>query len=523
MGSLVALRSSSSTELGLGAVRPDGIIFRLKMLKSNTTLAAALLALAALGQTQQAAAGIPAGERQALVALYDATDGANWGNHSNWNGPGGTECTWYGVTCDAGGTTVQMLDLSWNDLSGSIPPEVGNLTGLAWLDLSFNQLLGSIPAELANLKSLDYLDLSFDQLSGPIPTELGNLARLTRLDLSHNQLTGPIAAEVASLYSLQYLDLSQNQLTGPIPLELAGLRNLRHLALSFNRFTGPIPIELGNLAELQGLSLSDNLLTGPIPAELGNLTKMWASLLLQSNQLSGSIPVELGNLTKLWGLFLYDNQLSGPIPTQLGNLSALAYLDLSRNRLSGSIPAEIGNLAKLQALYLHSNQLVGAVPESITNLSDVYAGQIDLSLNGLYSSDSRVVAFLERKQRNGDWRSTQTVPVTELAVGGSTASAVALTWTPIAYTGDTGGYQVLYATTSGGPYTLGGTTADKTAAGSTLTGLKAGTAYYVVVKSVTYPGASNQNTVVSDASLEVSAETPVNQIMRVRRHVTRAP
>ena len=84
---------------------------------------------------------------------------------------------------------------------------------------------------------------------------------------------------------------------------------------------------------------------------------------------------------------------------------------------------------------------------------------------------------------------------------------MALSWTPIAYTGDTGGYEVFYATSSGGPYTLSGTTADKTVAGWTVTGLAAGTPYYFVVQSVTYPNENNQNTVTSDPSAEVDATT----------------
>ena len=40
------------------------------------------------------------------------------------------------------------------ELSGSIPPEIGNLNSLQNLALDINSLSGSIPAEIGNLKKL---------------------------------------------------------------------------------------------------------------------------------------------------------------------------------------------------------------------------------------------------------------------------------------------------------------------------------------------------------------------------------
>jgi hypothetical protein len=163
------------------------------------------------------------------------------------------------------------------------------------------------------------------------------------------------------------------------------------------------------------------------------------------------------------------------------------------------------------------------VPSSITNLTRIYDGQLEIQFNGLYSSDPAVVTFLTGKQWHGDWQSSQTVPVTGLVPGVAPDSLVVLTWTPITYTGGTGGYQVFYATTSGGPYTLSGMTADKTASGCTVTSLRPTTTYYFIVRSVTNADADNQNTVVSDPSAEVSATTTAKQPPRVRRHLRHAP
>ena len=152
-------------------------------------------------------------------------------------------------------------------LTGSIPPELGNLANLEALHLTSIKLTGSIPPELGNLVNLRELDLSFNQLTGSIPPELGNLANLHILDISNNQLTGSIPSELGNLGNLIGLDLRGNQLTGSIPPELGDLR-LSSLHLNDNQLIGNIPLELGNLVNLRSLYLSGNRLTGCIPAAL---------------------------------------------------------------------------------------------------------------------------------------------------------------------------------------------------------------------------------------------------------------
>ncbi len=464
----------------------------------------AVLLLLALTVAATTEAAIPGSERQALIDLYNATNGAGWTNHTNWNGAVGTECTWAGVGCDADQTNVLALDLHSNHLTGSIPATLGNLTNLQALRLFSNQLTGSIPTQLGNLTKLQILHVYSNRLSGSIPAILGNLTNLQILYLSYNQLSGPIPTSLGNLTNLEWLILDNNQLSGPIPTSLGNLTNLTYLSLLSNQLTGSIPTQLGNLTKLTFLSLYLNQLTGSIPTQLGNLTRL-QGLDLSFNQLSQSIPTQLGKLTNLQDLRLSSNQLTGSIPTQLGNLTGLHALYLGVNRLSGSIPTTLGNLTNLLYLYLNSNQLVGTVPTSLTNLTNLVAVS-DFRWNGLYSSNPTVVAFLNGKQTSGDWQSTQTVPVSNLTAGGVTASSVTLTWTPIAYTGDTGGYQVSYATTSGGPY-LSGTTSSKSENSWTVSSLSPGTIYYFSLTSVTNPNANNQNIVVSDPSAKVPAQT----------------
>ena len=125
-------------------------------------------------------------ERAALVALYNATDGTNWAQSENWLS-GRPVGEWYGVTTEADGR-VTGLELSNNELSGEIPPELGKLANLTSLSLAYNALSGEIPPEVGKLVNLTSLDLSWNRLSGSIPSELVNLHKLSVLYLAGNQI-----------------------------------------------------------------------------------------------------------------------------------------------------------------------------------------------------------------------------------------------------------------------------------------------------------------------------------------------
>ena len=308
----------------------------------------------------------PDSDRAALIALYDATGGANWTNRTNWLSDEPLE-HWYGVTTDDDGRVTQLL-LRENNLNGPIPAAVGNLTGLVRLDFQGNQLSESIPGSLGNLANLEQLRLYDNQLSGSVPTWLGNLSNLQWLNLRTNGFTDGIPAELGRLSNLTYLNLGANDLTGTIPSDLGNLSNLQWLILHTNGFTDGIPPELGRLSNLTYLNLGANDLTGTIPAELSSLRGL-ERLDLGYNELMGTIPTWIGDLGELQQLFLTANQFTGTIPTELGNLSKLQRLSLSRNQLSESIPTSLGNLSQLERLWLYDNRLTGEIPASLANLT----------------------------------------------------------------------------------------------------------------------------------------------------------
>ncbi len=211
-------------------------------------------------------------DRAALVALYNATGGADWTNNTNWLSNEALS-EWHRVETDEDGR-VTALRLVANGLSGEIPAELENLTNLQVLSFSINTLSGEIPAELGRLTNLQTLSLSANTLSGEIPAELGNLTNLEGLDLLQNTLSGEIPAELGNLTNLQLLYLDSNKLSGKIPARLGNLTNLLDLYLNRNELSGEIPAELGNLANLEFLYLNENMLSGPLPLTLSALSQL---------------------------------------------------------------------------------------------------------------------------------------------------------------------------------------------------------------------------------------------------------
>ena len=332
----------------------------------------------------------PLSDREILVALHEATGGPNWTNADNWltDAPLGA---WHGVRTDASGR-VDKLNLVRNNLTGSMPPELGSLASLEVLEID---VPGPIPPELGNLAKLRLLFLGANGLSGPIPPELGNLARVEIMDLSINGLSGPIPPEFGNLASLTRLNLRSNNLSGPIPPELGDLASLSELWLWDNNLTGSIPPELGRLTSLTELYFANNDLTGSIPAELGNLAGLkW--MFLFGNDLTGPIPPELGELASLKWMWLSSNSLTGPIPTELGSLADLESLFLGGNDLTGPIPPEMGGMSSLRRLSLTNNPgMEGALPAELTSLQQLealLAGDTGLCA----SADPGIQAWLAR-------------------------------------------------------------------------------------------------------------------------------
>ncbi len=288
----------------------------------------------------------------ALVALFNALDGNNWYHNDYWLND--SVYKWYGVTINTAGV-VSSVTLKNNNLSGTIPAEIGDFTGLLTLNLAENHLTGTIPSSITNLaSSLRYLILSNNQLSGNIPLEIYDLTLLVDLELDHNQFNGEISTNIQNLSNLVVLNLSNNNLIGEIPREIQNLTNLAELRLSNNYLGGNLPAELYDLSNLQVLDLSYNQFIGTISEQIGNLTSL-SSLILSHNLFTGAVPQALKNLTNLQRLYLDYNYFDA-VGGDYSTLTNLTFCYLSYNNFEFD-DLQAANLSALQYFYNRQRQI----------------------------------------------------------------------------------------------------------------------------------------------------------------------
>ncbi|KAF8025085.1 hypothetical protein BT93_F2053 [Corymbia citriodora subsp. variegata] len=286
-------------------------------------------------------------------------------------------------------SALEELQLSVNEFEGEIPEGVANYQNLKTLDLSHNHLSGFIPDRLGGLPKLEVLVLSSNYLSGKIPDSLANIPTLSRFSANQNNFSGPIPSALTK--RLKSLDLSYNKLSGTIPRDLLSQQNLYYVDLSYNRLEGPIPNNISRL--MFRLRLGSNLLNGTIPSDsLGSLEKL-TYLELDNNSLTGSVSPELGKCRSLALLNLARNKLTGPLPPELGNLSSIQVMKLQLNKISGNIPDQITQLASLAQLNISYNLLSGTIPSSLPNLQNLTT--LNLQNNYLNGSIPAAIGSLQ--------------------------------------------------------------------------------------------------------------------------------
>ena len=196
-------------------------------------------------------------------------------------------------------TGITALNLSYNRFEGPIPSALGDFSGLTSLDLSHNSFKGSMSPEdnqlFANLgrhSKLTRLNISYNELTGSIPAQIGNLTQLTFFSASSNQLAGSLPTALGNLTRLTTLDLSNNKLGDRRPRE------------PWYKWISDPPDPYEPYWELQPCDLSKKegktcdpdpvpeQIRRKIPAQMGNLTNL-TQLRLFNNRLSGCVPPNL--------------------------------------------------------------------------------------------------------------------------------------------------------------------------------------------------------------------------------------
>ncbi|KAK1646921.1 hypothetical protein QYE76_064726 [Lolium multiflorum] len=309
--------------------------------------------------------------------------------------------------------SLQMLQLSVNNLTGTIPAFLANITALNQFNIAFNNIEGNIPDEIANLPDLHILNAGSNQLTGRFQRAILNLSTLVFLNIGQNRLSGEVPSNLGtSLPNLQSLALANNFFDGNIPSSLINASKMHILDISGNNFTGPVPRSIGKLSELTWLNLEfnqlqarnkqdwefmdsltncsklrafsveGNHLEGYIPSSLSNLSSQLQNLYLGRNQLAGGFPSGIANLPNLIVLGMNNNRFTGVVPQWLGTLKNLQILGLAGNIFTGFIPSSLSNLSQLTYLLLDSNQFVGLIPPSLGNLQGLEI--LNISNNNLH-------------------------------------------------------------------------------------------------------------------------------------------
>ncbi|MED6118279.1 hypothetical protein PIB30_001512 [Stylosanthes scabra] len=316
---------------------------------------------------------------------------------------------------------VESLNLASNQFEGSIPPFLSGLNALdlsnnkfsdsrlffcaynngttdmliSLLSLSNNTLSGSIPNCLSHFKSLAYLDLSHNNLTGMIPSSIGSLVNLGVLILRNNRLTGKVPFSLRSCTHLIKLDLSENNLSGPIPSWIGSSHKiLTLLSLSRNHFLGSLPLSLCDLPNLHLLDLSFNNLSGQIPRCFKNCTALVTQISFPiDDYLRYEVNIE-GHIIFRSMSYMAILMWKGVERSFITKHSLLKSIDLSSNQLSGQIPVELAELLGLVSLNLSRNILTGKIPSKIGMLTSLEF--LDLSRNQLSGSIPSSITQIDR-------------------------------------------------------------------------------------------------------------------------------
>lgn len=349
-----------------------------------------------------------------LVEFFDATNGSSWLRNNNWL-TNESISTWYGITTNTVGNVIEIW-LPMNNLTGTIPQALGNLTDLQRLNFDGycravdRMIEGNIPSSLSRLINLEYISIRCQLLSGPLPS-LTDVVNLDYIDVSSNHLTGSFSECMTMMPMVSHLLLGSNSFTGTIPESISRFTNLTHLNLSANLLTGE-PSSLSTSEQIVQLDLHQNYFYGQIFDITKNFDKM-DTLIVSGNQFDGMIQSSsLRNLTSLQTLDLQENQLSGAFPSSISLLGKLEFLSFSTNQFVGTLPEVFGELGNLVYLKIAGNSLSGRLPTSIFDIKNLQ--ELDVGgnlLSGTISSDiGKLVQLIRLSLHSNSF--TGTIPLT---------------------------------------------------------------------------------------------------------------
>ncbi|KAL2463386.1 Leucine-rich repeat protein kinase family protein [Forsythia ovata] len=328
-------------------------------------------------------------------------------------------CSWTGIKCDSTNSFVTSIDLSSQSLSGTLPPELNQLSQLKTLFVQKNSLSGTLPS-FSNMSSLEQILLDINDFTTIPQSFLLGLSNLQTFSISENINLSPwqIPLYLTESTNLVNFYASNASITGVIPDIFDSFLNLQNLRLSYNNLTGSLPASLGN-SDIQNLWLNNQkqgyqggLMFYPprlscprfgymlmhFPGRsricrivtIGNTNSFCKDTpgpcdpqVTALLDVAGAIgyPMSLADAWKGndacngWRFLTCDSQgknvttvnmgkqgFSGTISPAYANLTSLRSLILNDNNLTGSIPSALTTLPQLQNLDLSNNNLSGPIP-----------------------------------------------------------------------------------------------------------------------------------------------------------------
>jgi len=366
-------------------------------------------------------------DEEALVALFNATNGQNWDNKTGWDGTSmSLDNNIFGVEVEEINGELRVVRIRLNN-NGTGDPE-NNLN-----DIRGNNLTGILPNELGNLKELKFFNVISNHLTGELP---GGMRYCMKMEIAYfsapksttnntGVYTGkgkwgenlpPEIERISGNFGKwnQRDDFPHNNFTGSLPGEWSDWVNVKQLSIASTIFdanglatiegiTGQLPPEWGNMASLQQLYLAENRLTGPLPKEWAAMTEL-VDLYLGTNQLGdpnggpdAELPDEWGGGTSFGGGMrklrhldlsfkhsgpsdgyfggIWTNSFNGPIPENWGNMKMLHRWLLPKFNTQQDFPLFL-NSGDFHNRVVSSNPDPNAVPveawaEGLTEITNI--------------------------------------------------------------------------------------------------------------------------------------------------------
>ncbi|XP_016718381.1 receptor-like protein 43 [Gossypium hirsutum] len=244
----------------------------------------------------------------------------------------------------------QCLSDSNNSFNGEVSSLICNVTFLQILDLSHNNLSGTIPQCFGNLSdSLGFLNLKKNKFYGTIPLTFAKGCQLSNFNLNGNLLEGPLTPSIFNCKGLEVLDLGNNKINDTFPHWLGSLPQLQVLVLKSNHMHGSLCVNSSKsspffFSKIQIFDLSSNYFSGPLPVRYINSFKAIINL-----EKIGSTVSYMGE-NDHGGRGFYTYSIGIVIKGQYMELVKIfnmwMIIDLSNNQFEGEIPKVVRDDSK---------------------------------------------------------------------------------------------------------------------------------------------------------------------------------